>query len=161
MKSFYQDRLRQAQLLACAQEWEGTPFLPHGQAKGLGVDCVWLAASLYMETGHLEAFKPGEYTMDGGQHNPLSQVIGWLERSNRFARVDMPLEVGDLLCFRMGRSVHHVGVVLTERTFLHVYQGYTVRAASIDDSTWSKRLACVFRPLEIVCEAQPVNGGSV
>ena len=148
MKPYYQDRQRQAQLLACAQDWMETPFLAHGKSKGLGVDCVWLAASLYIETGHLAAFKPGSYTMDGGHHNPLSQVIAWLDQSARFVRAELPLEVGDLLCFRMGRAVHHVGVVLTDRTFLHVYQGYTVREARIDDPTWGKRLACVYRPME-------------
>lgn len=155
MKPYYQERARQAELLACAQEWEGTPFLPFGRAKGLGVDCVWLAASLYRETGHLEMFQPGAYTMDGGHHNSLGQVIGWLERNPRFQKVEPPLEVGDLLCFRMGRSVHHVGVVLTERTFLHVCEGYDVREARIDDPTWRKRLACVYRPVEMSRSVAP------
>jgi len=148
VKAFYQDRTRQADLLREAQEWMGTPFLPHAQVKGGGVDCVWLAASLYIGTGHLTEFKPGTYTMDGGQHNPLSQVTAWLERSERFVRAEFPPEVGDLLCFRIGKCVHHVGVVLTEKTFLHVIQGYTVRESHIDDPTWRKRLAMIYRPVE-------------
>ncbi len=148
MKPYYQDRVRQAELLACAQEWMGTPFRPFSHVQGMGVDCVWLAAGLYLETGHLAAFKPGPYTMDGGQHNALGMVIAWLEQNSRFQKAEAPLEVGDLLCFRMGRSVHHVGVVLTERTFLHVCEGYTVSEARIDDPTWKKRLACVYRPVE-------------
>ncbi|HEY1170228.1 MAG TPA: NlpC/P60 family protein [Verrucomicrobiae bacterium] len=158
MKAYYQDRTRQAALLALAQEWFGTPFVPHAQVAGVGVDCVQLAAALYQGTGLLREFKPGKYTMDGGQHNDGSRVTSWLEASPHFAKAEAPWQVGDLLCFRMGRSVHHVGVVLTDRTFVHVYQGYTVGESWIDDSTWRKRLTLVFRPVEITASgtASPV-----
>lgn len=148
MKAYFAGRERQALLLAEAQEWYGTPFVPHARVKGSGVDCVQLAAGLYISTGLLPDFKPGRYEMDGGQHNSYSQVISWLEGNASFQRAEMPLQVGDLLCFRMGRQVHHVGVVLTERTFVHVCQGYTVREAWIDDSTWRKRLTAIFRPMD-------------
>ncbi|MCD6051259.1 MAG: hypothetical protein K0Q55_2662 [Verrucomicrobia bacterium] len=148
MKAYYENRARQADLLREAQEWLGTPFLPHAHVKGGGVDCVWLAAGLYLGTGHLREFKPGNYSMDGGHHNSFSLVTQWVEQSKRFTPVEFPPEVGDLLCFRIGKCIHHVGVVLTEKTFLHVVQGGAVRESRIDDTTWRKRLSAIYRPVE-------------
>lgn len=150
MTPFFQSRDRQAQLVKAALEWIGTPFHPHAALKGVGVDCVWLAAQLYIECGVLRRFDPPRYTMDGGQHSELSQVCEFLDGSPAFVRVletPFDLQVGDLLCFRMGRVVHHVGVVLTERTFIHVRQHYSVDQSHLDDPTWRKRLAAVYRPV--------------
>lgn len=148
MKPFFESHDRRVKLVHSALEWLGTPFAPHAAVKGAGVDCVWLAARIYIESGFLAEFNPPDYTMDGGAHNDLSPVLNWIERSGKFQQMeDGELQIGDLLCFRMGRSVHHVGVVMTATTFLHVYRGYPVMESRLDDPTWSKRLAAVFRPL--------------
>lgn len=148
MKAYFETPERQELLKRVAGLWRGTPFIPHASVRGAGVDCVHLAAEIYRECGHLDHFKPGNYTMDGGFHNPISQVLTWLELSPRFAEGTLPAHTGDLLCFRIGKSVHHVGIALSERHFLHVMRGSTVTIARIDDPTWSKRLTAVFQPIE-------------
>lgn len=154
MKSFFQSREAQARLIIAAGKWEGTPFHPHAAVKGVGVDCVWLAAELYIECGVLTRFDPPKYTMDGGQHNGLSQVCDFLDRSPAFClawtafnNCPPELEPGDLLCFRMGRVIHHVGVMVTDREFIHVYQGHMVTFSRVDDTTWNKRLAAIYQPV--------------
>lgn len=153
MHAFFQNRQRQAQLAMNAGDWFGTPFHPHAAIKGGGVDCVWLAAKIYIACCVITEFNPPPYAMDGGEHNELSQVITWLEKSLRFQKAwqtgaDFEPAVGDLLCFRIGRVVHHVGIVLTETTFIHVYRGGNVRESRIDDTTWRKRLVAIYRPIE-------------
>lgn len=149
MRPFFETTEKQEELRRVAGQWRGTPFVPHARIKGAGVDCVHLAAEIYRECGHLDQFQPGTYTMDGGFHNPLSQVLTWLELSPRFAPASLPANTGDLLCFRIGRSVHHVGIALSPRHFLHVMRGSTATIARIDDPTWSKRLTAVYQPVEI------------
>lgn len=153
--AFFGTRDRQALLVLQAMDWEGTPFHAHAALKGVGVDCVWLAAKIYIACGVIDHFDPPGYTMDGGQHNDLSLVTAWLDRCRAFIRADAGLQkpecdvqVGDLLCFRMGRCVHHVGILITDYTFVHVYQGYQVMQSRIDDPTWRKRLAAVYRPIQ-------------
>lgn len=148
MKRFFENNERQNHLRHVAGSWRGTPFIPHARLRGAGVDCVHLAAEIYRECGHLPEFKPGNYTMDGGFHNPISQVLSWLELSPHFQPGTLPARPGDLLCFRIGKCVHHVGVALSERHFLHVMRGATVSIARIDDPAWSKRLTEIYQPIE-------------
>lgn len=151
MKPYFESNARKATLRQTAQEWLGTPFVPHSCLKGEtgGVDCVQLAAGLYRECGMRFDFTPGQYSMSSSAHNVASQVIDWLEASGHFIRGVYPPLVGDLLCFRIGQCVHHVGIVLTDKTFVHVMRGYGVKASRIDDTTWIKRLAAVYRPIEV------------
>lgn len=153
MKPYFGSPQRRAALVATASHWFGTPFHPHAAIQRGGVDCVWLAARIYIECGAIAEFNPPPYTMDGGSHNELSQVLAWLNQSNRFLQVlesgvKLKLEAGDLLCFRMGRVEHHVGVVLTESTFIHSVRVHGVTESHLNDSTWHKRLAAVYRPIE-------------
>jgi cell wall-associated NlpC family hydrolase len=198
-KPFFETSAQQACLVAVATDWLGTPFHPHAAVKGVGVDCVWLAAKVYITCGVLERFDPPRYTMDGGAHNQLSQVVAWLENSPAFDRIwtrgafthfpgarrsrrlnvvrrdafepikpvemlaskraearapgkcqdasEPPLMIGDLLTFDMGKSAHHVGVVITLSQFLHVYRGYSAFLSNLRDSTWSRRLVSIYRPM--------------
>jgi len=148
MKPYFETIERQEQLRRVAGLWRGTPFVPHARIRGAGVDCVHLAAEIYRECGHLAQFQPGNYAMDGGFHNPLSQVLTWLDLSPYFTIGTLPARPGDLLCFRIGQSVHHVGVALSARHFLHVMRGSTVTLARTDDPAWSKRLTAVYQPIE-------------
>lgn len=149
MKPFFADNARQELLRQVATSWKGTPFVPHASVKGAGVDCVHLAAQIYVESGHLDTYQFASYTMDGGHHNALSQVTAWLDASPRFIKGVYPVLAGDLICFRIGKVIHHVGIAVSERNFVHVTRGGVVSLARIDDTTWLKRLAGVYRPVEL------------
>ena len=111
-----------------------------------GVDCVQLAGAIYIGCGFLDEFAPGTYSMDGGKHAERSQVVDWVEQSGRFDLVET-IQAGDLLCFKMGKQIHHVGVAVSPLKFVHVYRGYSVRESLVNDPTWKKRLAAVYRPV--------------
>jgi hypothetical protein len=83
---FFANEKRRRALEWEASSWVGTPFHAHARLKGVGVDCVQLAAALYIATGFLTEFEVGWYPIDGGNHDAVSRVTAWIEQSGRFAR---------------------------------------------------------------------------
>jgi cell wall-associated NlpC family hydrolase len=153
VRAYYAEPFRRGHLWGAASFWMGTPFVAHACIRGAGVDCVHLCAQLYIETGALRIFDPPAYTLDGGRHLKHSLVVDWVERCGRFAEVTgQPSIVGDLLCFKVGGVEHHVGVKITETTFVHAIKGHGVIESNLGDSTWLKRLTCLYRPMEEAAE---------
>lgn len=145
---FYHGAEKRAQLIDAAQRWLGTPFKPHSRALGSGVDCVNLAAALYLETGLVHRFDPPKYTMDGGDHMDCSLLELYLDNTGRFVcldRMETPM-VGDLLILKVGRVTHHSGVMLGWPQFIQVYQGQVAQLDDMRDFTWFKRLTKIYRP---------------
>lgn len=168
MREFFYNEQRRLGLRLEAATWLGTPFFAHGKIKGAGVDCVQLAAQIYIATGFLDAFDPGPYTMDGGRHSPVSKVIAWIEVSEKFLKISegrvpqapeqiqqglaerVPPMVGDLLCFKIMRNKveWHVGVYVGDGLFI---QALLNRVVSIGDlaNLQAIRLAAIYRPMEV------------
>lgn len=142
MRPFFQSPERRARLAAEAAKLVGTPFALHRS------DCIHLSARLLMNCGHLREFTPPAYTLDGGTHNQSSLVIDWLRAHPQFAEIDDAPVAGDVVCLKFGRVPFHVGVMVTERKFLHTYVNVPAYQARIDDPTFSRRLQAVFRPME-------------
>jgi cell wall-associated NlpC family hydrolase len=148
--SFYASADRQRLLAQVARSWLGTPFHPHAAIRGVGVDCVHLLAEIYRETGLFAGYELPRYTMDGGDHADSSQVLSWLEAHPRFRRLDLATEAlaaGDLVTFRLGRVAHHVGLMLSEQTFLHAIRDCGVLESRIDEKTYARRFLLAYRPI--------------
>lgn len=143
-------------LWAIARSWAGTPFHLHGQIRGVGVDCIRLAVSIYQETHFLGSISLPSYTIDGGQHLGRSLVTAAMEQMPWFQTIPYKeeglcaLAPGDLLVFRVSASAveHHVGVFLggQERMFVNatVHDGVVIRR--LGDSTWLRALRGAYRP---------------
>jgi cell wall-associated NlpC family hydrolase len=149
MPSFFDSPEKQACLAKIARAWLGTPFRPHACIRGAGVDCVHLLGAIFKEAGVVDGWAFPDYTMDGGDHRDDSQVTDWLEAHDRFERLpaDEIPQPGDVICFRLGRVPHHVGLVLEGNRFLHAMRNYGVIESQLDDPTFGKRLVATFRPL--------------
>jgi cell wall-associated NlpC family hydrolase len=148
-RAFFADEKRRRALLAEAQSWVGTPFHAHARLKMVGVDCVQLAAALYIATGFLaeSEFDIGWYPLDGGSHDAKSRVIEWIEQSGKFSLVIEAMP-GDLLCFKYGIGVaHHVGVKLEGRQFIHTLLQHMACVVNTDEPRYVKRLQAVYRPV--------------
>lgn len=143
---FFNDR-NTVKLASIARRWEGTPFRPHMAKIGLGVDCVWLAAEIYREAGALDVFDPPTYSIDGGHHNDVSKVVAWVEQSGRFSLVIGQPSAGDLVCFKIGKTIHHVGVMLDAGRFVHAINRHGVTVSYLAEAAYGKRLAAVYQPL--------------
>lgn len=152
MKPFYSDTRSQTALKLAALEWLNTPFVPHANVCGAGVDCVNLCAQIYIQTGFLKSFTPPKYVMDGGKHNTDSQLLEWIEISGRFQLVQKsePVQTGDLLCFKTGKSAHHTGLITNAPHFLHCLFNRKVTISTLSDRTFQRVLVAVYRPMEVV-----------
>ena len=157
MIDYYSSPLAVSTLLQAAHGWQGTPFEAFQCARGAGVDCVHLAAALYVESGHLRAIpRFPRYTMDGGKHSTKNVIRDWLEASGQFRLlfektplrpVAEPPSIGDLLCFDLGRVEWHVGVMVNGNEFVEVHERATAGRRTLADSTWSRRLKAIWRPI--------------
>ena len=140
---------RQGELNKEAFSWVGTPFHGRARVKGSGVDCVHLAAAIYGACGFLPALEFPHYSMDGGSHLTTSEVFKFVIDTGKFEQTDAALMPGDLLGFKMGNVVHHVGVcVINPQMFIHAYKGAGTIISWITDPTWKTRLLHVYRPIE-------------
>lgn len=155
MTGYYHAPDRAALLHQRINAWLGTPFRPHAGVCQAGADCLHLALALDRECGLDLQVPVPEYGMfDGACRADDGPIMAWLRASPRFSQTwaddhpwPPPLALGDHLCLRIGRSVHHLGVMADARRFVHSLHRYGVILSSITDTTFRKRLAAVFRPL--------------
>lgn len=143
-----------------AGRWVNTPFRAHSMICQAGVDCVHLAAALYIATGALMEFQPPAYSLDGGQHNSVSKVVTWMDTNPSFSRVLRLQETktigeglrdciapGDLLCFRFNLSEHHVGVVIHGKQLIHAPAKRKVVIGTLSDPVYLRCLTAAYRPM--------------
>lgn len=147
---FFDDMASVAKLNASALSWVGTPFFPFARTRGGGVDCVNLAAALYVEAGFLNDFEMPKYTMDRGVHHAESALEAFLDLRSEFQKLqpsEQEAMPGDLLTFRIGKAAHHCGVLVDGTRFVHVYQLHNVQFGDLRDDTWKSRWASIYRPV--------------
>ena len=152
MTAFFDDPARQAKLRAEVATWVGTPFKVHAAVKGAAVDCVRLTAEIMVACGLIESYTFPPYTLQWAKHQDRSIVTEWLDACPQVVRLpkEEPARIGDVVCFKIGRCVHHVGVVLDAPCFVNAIEGLEVSTTCrLDDSTWSKRLARIYRPVNV------------
>lgn len=131
-----------------AREWIGTPFAPNSASKGRGVSCQHLAGELYMACGYPVPLDIPDVPIAHARFSASSFVTAYFDARQDFAQVPTsgPLLPGDVLGFRIGRCVHHLGTLLHGGQFAHVLEGTGVMLASLSDATWFSRLSNVWRP---------------
>lgn len=147
---------QQVLLIAVARSWIGTPFDKGQAVRGVGVDCVRLAAEIYLRLGVISEFDPPPYHLDGGNHLDRSQVLEYLQAHGDFHPVpgwwsQRPAEQwdvlpGDLLVMKIGRVEHHVGVVIDPPRFVHALASHGVIESTFMDPTYRSRVTAVYRP---------------
>jgi len=135
-------------LQVAAAAWVGTPFLGNSSAIGLGVSCQFLAAALYRESGFVD-LAPPEVPMAFARFNSTSLVEPWMDARPEFESVGFDYQPGDMLGFRIGKAVHHCGVVLSSGSFVHCVDPAGVIISPLTDSTWASRLRRAWRPIEL------------
>ncbi len=146
--AFFDSPERQAMLRAEAASWVNTPFRVHAAVKGAGVDCVRMVAEIMVACGVIPGYTFPRYSLDWAKHQDRSLVLEWLASCPCVALVPdgEPPQFGDVLCFKIGRCVQHAAVALDLPLFVNAVEGARVSISQINDPTWSKRLACVYRP---------------
>ena len=56
-------------------------------------------------------------------------------------------EPGDLVGFKVGGCINHLGIVLRGKRFVHCWLGRGVIISRLDDATFAKRISRIWRPL--------------
>lgn len=135
-----------SEISAVAKKWIGTPFFPHMAKRGIGADCVQLAAAVYQEAGVLpNEIELPKYHLSAGDHINSSVVIDWLLKSEWFQPEAAP-ETGSLITFQIGRVEHHVGVMTTANTFVHAVRRLGVVEGDLRDPAFARRLRSSWGP---------------
>lgn len=130
-----------------SHSWLGTPFFPNSSARGRGVSCQKLCSELYRGSGFGEINVP-DVAMTTVRLREVGQVEKFLEAHPELIRQGSTGEIrtGDLLGFKVGPSIHHLGVALEPGTFVHAAPPAGVQLGYLADPTWAGRLASVWRP---------------
>ena len=147
--SYFDDAARREALLVEARSWLKTPFILRGAVKGAGVDCVYLAGEVMRACGVIDSFTFPVYSLDWARHHDHSLLLAWFDASPAFARLPAgePPQAGDVACFQFGRCAQHCAVMLDNIRMIHALEKREVVESQMDDSTWSSRLVCFYRPL--------------
>lgn len=146
MKSFIDSPEATARLLAAAESWIGTHYVPDGAVKGTGCSCSMLPWVILKECGFGVKQPPVRGDMLKTEILPL--MLSWLTEAEGtyFVRVqDMnDLQRGDVLLFDAG--IGHLAVSMGGKTIIHSWQRDGVHYTHVGDS-YEKRLVGVWRPI--------------
>ena len=135
-------------LEAEATTWVGTPFAANSSTKGLGVSCHTLAGALYAAVGWGDIAIP-EIPISHARFGQDSFADPFFEAmAERFTQLPHDSEIlpGDVLGFRIGRIVHHLGVALRNGRFIHALEGIGATVSTTEDATYRSRLTTIWRP---------------
>ncbi len=108
-------------LITQFEEWEGTPYYYGGLSKD-GVDCSGFVYAVY-----LEQFGSIIPRTTGGQSGMGKEI----PRSQ--------LRPGDLVFFKTGHKVRHVGIYYEQNQFIHASESKGVIISSLNNVYWRSK----------------------
>jgi cell wall-associated NlpC family hydrolase len=126
----------------------GTPFAANSSAKGLGVSCHTLAGALYAAVGWGDILIP-DVAISHARFGENSLADPFFDSmAERFTQLPHDSEIlpGDVLGFRIGRIVHHLGTALRNGRFIHALEGLGATVSTTEDATYRSRLTTIWRP---------------
>jgi cell wall-associated NlpC family hydrolase len=139
-----------ASLEAAALAWMGTPFCERSAVRGAGVSCHRLAAAIYRDAGWTPALEFPDAPTGWSRAQTRSLIAEWLDGPGTTWFTSVPnlelIEPGDLLGFKIGHAIHHVGIHLPGGRLVSAMQNVGVRIAPNITPVWMRRLRRVWRP---------------
>ena len=156
MESFFDNPVSRDELLVEAASWLDTPFRKGCAVKSAGADCVYFTAEVMRQCGVIEDYGFPPYSLDWGKHQTRSLILEWLDACPAVAKLPAAetiaaeiaaLRLGDLACYKFGRVVHHLAIVLEPPRIIHALEGARVDYGELTDATWKDRFVCAYRPL--------------
>lgn len=144
-----------------AETWLRTPFHHGGRVKKAGTDCIGLVNGIFMAV--LPDFKGLDfpaYNLEETLHRHDSRLEIFLDTYPRVFRIakfhedqkdkfkNLRLLPGDMLGFRIGNGMHHLGLSLGGKKFIECRQKWGTIESWLDDGTYEFRLLAVYRPVK-------------
>ncbi len=150
MNPFFKDARKLEALEKEALEWRDTPFAAHAAVKHAGVDCVHLVGAILQNVSALKKIDWPHYALDSGVHSKKSALLTWLDACPNFQRFSDPknIQPGDVVCFNLGLSEHHIGLMLDAQRVIHVLPKRRVIVSSLKESYYSRRITALYRVVE-------------
>ena len=131
------------EIVMAAREWLGTPYRHQAATLGAGCDCLGLVRGVWWSLYGDEPVTLPNYRADWRDGRHALELLALAERL--LARVGGPLEAGQVILFRLGRSPvpKHCGIALSGDRFIHAQERLGVVEANLTDG-WRKRVAGQF-----------------
>jgi hypothetical protein len=143
------DRIRRLQEISAA--WVGTPFFANGTRCQVGVSCQTLVASLFIELGFLpQGWSIPMGPVDWGRAHKRSRITGFLDSHPALVDAsDGDPWIGDILGFKVGGCVHHLGVLVDQKPprFIHCLQHVGTQITRLDAAPFAERHERTWRPI--------------
>lgn len=104
-----------------ALTWDGTPYHHQACVKGIGVDCAQFMAGIAKSLNLIPANAklPTDYSPQWHLHNREEKLV---EQLLAFGCVQIDIadtKPGDIIGFKIGRAVGHLGLMLNNNQFIH------------------------------------------
>jgi len=127
-----------------ALSWVKTPYMHMARVKGSGCDCATFLAGVYEAAGAMQRLRVEYYPPDWNLHRSeelyLDQLMKYVDLMSG------PREVGDILMFKMGRTVAHGAIWIGQEEFVHAWRrsgGVTVDR--MDNQFWQAHYHSTYR----------------
>ena len=141
-----------ARVIAAARGWIGTPYHDQASVRGAGCDCLGLARGIWRDVVGPEPLPVPPYSRDWGEAGPFEVLA---DGAGRWMLMVPVAEAGPgaLVLFRMRRGAiaKHIGILTSEHSFIHAYEGLGVIEEPLTPA-WSRRIALAFlfpQPLKV------------
>ena len=115
-----QKKIKQA-LYSQHKKWKATPYKLGGSSRK-GIDCSAFMQVTFLSQFGIQLPRSTEFQAKVGTRIPQKK-----------------LKAGDLVFFKTGFSLRHVGVYLEGRRFLHASSSKGVKISSMDNSYWARK----------------------
>lgn len=137
-----------AQIVAAARGWIGTPYRHQASARGAGADCLGLLRGVWREIYGVEPERVPAYTPDWSE--PAGNEALWAAALRHLTPkpLDQPA-TGDVLLFRMqNRTVaKHLGIATQigpQASFIHAYSRHGVVENALS-APWARKIVARFQ----------------
>tara|TARA_R110001583_G_scaffold33943_1_gene114524 strand:+ start:4319 stop:4828 length:510 start_codon:yes stop_codon:yes gene_type:complete len=101
--------------------WQGTPYRLGGNSKR-GIDCSAFIKNVYAESFNIKLSRTTTEQVNEGYLVYRDQ-----------------LKIGDLVFFKTGWNVRHVGIYMGNSEFIHASTSQGVMTSSLDNSYWTSK----------------------
>lgn len=137
------------ELIEYSRTWLDTPWQHNQRCRGVGVDCVQLVVDIYQHAG-LDIKNPPNYP----RSPRLTTIEGQINSLAEFIEVDK-MQPSDMLLIRTGNIPHHLGIVMSENSFIHADNSTMVgRVIESPIDLWSRRIVGVYRIKKLLTDAK-------
>lgn len=131
-----------------ALTWLHTPYHHQARQKGIGVDCAQFIAGIAINLGIFpeDLDMPTDYSIEWHLHNREERLVQGLIERGCIQKDINDTQPGDILCFKMGRAVGHLGLMMPDDQFIHAQNLVEPTRVVLNtlSANWKKRHVLTF-----------------